>query len=168
MRWVEDTEVMEASSTGTPETCNFCGKVFESHHAFTAHLRSHGADLNNLVFNIVSSATKPMTVDDIQALSGMSVNVRNSVYRLVEQGRIRRVKPGKFAIPRNSVSKPTPIGPRAIKQNSVSAAVSLENSMPETDWDSLLASQLKKHPELYQRISNEVVAAIKQYLAHKA
>lgn len=161
MRWVEDSEVMEESpTTEASETCNFCGKVFDTHHGFTAHLRTHGDDLNNHIFNIISSATKPMSIDDIQALSGISVNVRNSIYRLVGQNRIRRVKRGKFAVTKSyAAPKPAPI---------VKSEVSMKNSIPEADWDSLLVAQLKKHPEIYQRISNEVLAGIKQYLARKA
>lgn len=161
MRWVEDTEVMEESpTTEASETCNFCGKIFDSHHQLTAHFRAHGDDLNNHIFNIISSATKPMSVDDIQALSGMSINVRNSISRLIGQNRVRRVKRGKYAVSKAySIPKPTPV---------VRNAVSMKDSMPEADWDSLLVAQLKKHPEIYQRISNEVLAGIKQYLAHKA
>lgn len=164
MKWVEETEVlgsdevMEAAET--PETCIFCHKIFDSHHKLTAHLRAHGDDLNNHILNIITSATKPMSVDDIQALSGLSVSVRNSIYRLANQNKIRRVQRGKF-VPSSGVASTK-------KPASSAEASSVLSGVPGEEWNSLIVTQLQKHPEIYQRIVNEVILGIRNYLDHSS
>lgn len=154
MKWVEDSEV---STDNTTEVCVFCDKSFPTHHGYTAHLRLHGDDLNNHVLNIIASAAKPMSISDIQALSGIKVDVRNSIYRLIEQNKIRRSARGMYA-----ANKGVAASKGSISKAKVSA---VQTSIPQGEWDNLILGQLKKHPEMYQRIVKEVMAGIKQYLA---
>lgn len=165
MKWVDDSEVLEGEimdetsvtdENGT-EICSFCDRVFDTHHSYTAHLRNHSDDLNNHVFKIISASKKSMKISEIQKLSGMTVGVRNSINRLIEQNKIRRVKQGFYAANKGIASKKEPVTQRE--------ASSVRDSL-SNEWDSLVLAQLKsKHPDLYQRISNEVMAGIKKFIA---
>lgn len=160
MKWVEESEVMGQVEEASAEACVFCHKTFATHHGYTAHLRLHGDDLNDHVLNIISAASKPMGIAEIQALSNISVDVRNSISRLMKQNKIRRVQRGRY-----SANK----GIAAIKQPATKKQVAeVKNFMVESEWDALILAQLKKHPDLYKRMNDEVVAGIKKYLAFSA
>lgn len=163
MRWVEEAEVLGDSAEDmedVAETCIFCHKVLSSHHAFTAHLRAHSEDLNNHVFNVIAAATRPMGISDIQTLSGISVDVRNSVTRLMKQNKVRRIKRGRYVANKGIAAQREPVTKKE--------TVAVTSSMNDNEWDALILLQLKKHPELYKRINDEVMAGIKKYIAFSA
>ena len=61
--WVSEEEAKElkldsASDSEAKERCIFCSKIFSSHNAFTAHLRWHSEDIDEMVYGVINKSAK--------------------------------------------------------------------------------------------------------------
>lgn len=169
VEWVSDEEATQLSLKGigtTAEKCMFCGKVFSSHNSFTAHLRWHPQDIDNMIYDIINRNSKPVRMATIQKLANVNFSVSNAVQRLVRDGRVRRsgykfstkMRTKKVATPSTTPSIMPPVAATP------EAPVKITNAISDEQMNKLIVLTLKRtKPETYNAVVNEIIENMVRY-----
>lgn len=155
--WVSEEQLAELNlkdkAEQTPESCVFCSRQFPSHNSYTAHLRMHSSDIDDMVLDLINGSSGPVHISTLENLSNVTFSVRNSLDRLLKDGKIKRSRHG-FA-------------PKSLAQKSVKKKVAASDTLsfvPEEQLNKLVAANLKRtRPEVYNAIVNEIAENMINY-----
>lgn len=173
VEWVSEQEVenlkLRGKIEGSQESCPFCSKEFPTHNAYTAHLRWHSGAIENMVFEVVRKADKPVRLSTIQNLTGANFSVKNAVQRLVQSGKIYRSSEG-YATRRLAPSAKKKQTKTEIQNFTIEVPVKTATAtIPDEQMNKLIVGTLKRlQPEVYNDIVNEIVENMFRYAASMA
>lgn len=167
VEWVSDEEATQLSLKGigtVSETCSFCGKSFASHNSFTAHLRWHSEEIDNMMYDIINRSSKPVRLATIQKLANVNFSVNNSVQRLVRDGRVRRSGFKFSAKMRGGKRAAAPSPSPSIMVPAPEAPVKITSAISDEQMNKLIVLTLKRtKPEVYNSVVNEIIENMVRY-----
>lgn len=163
IEWVSEEQATELKLNREPtskraEVCPFCSKGFDTHNAYTAHLRWHSGEIDDMVYNIIVNSSNPIRLATIQRLSGANFSVKNAVQRLNRSGKVHHVGDG-FT---TRLTAPLKAPVKANETFELPKVVA--ESISEDKMNKLIVTNLKRlQPEVYNSIVNEIIESMVRY-----
>lgn len=163
VEWVSEKQAEDLNlvrATPVKERCVFCSKEFDTHNAFTAHLRWHSGQIDDMVYEVINKSSKPIRVATIQNLANVNFSIKNAVQRLVRSGKIHHVREG-FA---TRIVSPVKTTATTFDIPARTATTALATALSEEQMNKLIVSTIKSsHPEVYNSIIEQIVSNMVRY-----